>query len=207
MRRLVWCVLPAAAVLMTACPKEQRPATTTDKAASTPATAGVRPVVRLVTSMGSITIELDRERAPLTVANFLGYVKDGHYDGTIFHRVIDGFMIQGGGFTGDMQQKPTKAPVRNEATNGLSNVPGTIAMARTNVVDSATSQFFINVADNSGMLDYKGPEKYGYAVFGRVTEGMDVVDAIRAVQTTSVGMHNDVPVTPVEIQKATIVVE
>ncbi len=177
------------------------------QSASVPAQAHPRPVVRLVTSMGTITLELDREHAPITVDNFLRYVKDGHYDGTIFHRVIDGFMIQGGGFTPDMKQKPTRPPIRNEAHNGLSNTRGTIAMARTNVVDSATSQFFINVVDNSAILDYKGPEQYGYAVFGRVIEGMEVVDAIKAVPTTTFGMHRDVPVTPVVIQSAVVVVE
>ena len=208
MSRLIWCVVPVAVALMAACPKEQLPAATTaDNAVPQPAVASAQPVVQLVTSMGTITIELDRERAPQTVANFLGYVQDGHYDNTIFHRVIDGFMIQGGGFTADMAQKPTKPPVRNEAKNGLSNVRGTIAMARTNVVDSATSQFFINVVDNSRMLDYQGPEKYGYAVFGRVSAGMDVVDAIRAVPTGSAGMHSDVPTTPVVIQKAAILTE
>lgn len=211
MRRLIRALIPAAAVLLTACPKEQRAAAPAPRPATEqppairPGEQPDQPVVQLITSMGSITIELDRAKAPVTVENFLGYVRDGFYDGTIFHRVIRDFMIQGGGFTADMSQKATKAPIKNEATNGLSNVRGTIAMARTNVVDSATSQFFINVVDNSASLDHQGPQRYGYAVFGRVIDGMDVVDAIRAVATGSVGMHNDVPTTPVVIQKAIVV--
>ncbi|MBN1423356.1 peptidyl-prolyl cis-trans isomerase [Candidatus Fermentibacteria bacterium] len=193
-------------VLVTACPKDQPPATA-DRPAPEPLAAGVsRPVVTLATTMGVITIELDRQKAPLCVENFLSYVASGHYDGTVFHRVIRDFMIQGGGFTSDMSQKPTRPPIRNEATNGLSNVRGTLAMARTNVVDSATSQFFINVVDNPN-LDYQGPDQYGYAVFGRVKDGMDVVDAIRAVPTHGVGGHRDVPVTPVVIEKATVVAQ
>lgn len=154
------------------------------------------------TNMGSISLELDEAKAPITVANFLAYAKDGHYDGTIFHRVIDGFMIQGGGFTRSMDQKPTKAPIRNEASNGLSNKRGTIAMARTMVVDSATSQFFINLVDNE-FLDFRGPDPrtYGYAVFGKVTDGMDVVDKIAKVKTANSGMHQNVPEEPVTIKK------
>ena len=138
------------------------------------------------TSMGSITVELDDEKAPVTVKNFLDYAASGHYDGTIFHRVIDGFMIQGGGFTKAMDQKPTKAPIKNEASNGLTNKRGTIAMARTMVVDSATSQFFINLVDNA-FLNFRAPtpQYYGYAVFGKVTEGMDVVDRIAKTTTDS----------------------
>ena len=141
------------------------------------------PVVLMQTSKGDITIELDTEKAPLTVANFLGYVNEGFYDGTIFHRVIENFMIQGGGMTAGMEQKKTKAPVKNEADNGLKNSRGTIAMARTQVVDSATAQFFINVVDND-FLDHqaKTPSGYGYAVFGRVIDGMDAVDAIRVIE-------------------------
>lgn len=156
----------------------------------------------LETSMGSITLELNEEKAPLTVANFIAYAKAGHYDGTIFHRVIDGFMIQGGGFTKSMDQKPTKDPIKNEAANGLKNLRGTIAMARTMVVDSATSQFFINLVDN-GFLDYKGPmpQTFGYAVFGKVTDGMDVVDRIAKVKTGFSGMHQNVPEEPVIIKK------
>ena len=161
--------------------------------------------VSIETSMGTIALELDDGKAPVTVANFLAYAKAGHYDGTIFHRVIDGFMIQGGGFTREMSQKPTNAPIKNEASNGLSNKRGSIAMARTMVVDSATSQFFINLVDN-GFLDYKGPDPrtYGYAVFGKVTEGMDVVDKVAKVATGSFGPHQNVPTEPVVIKKVTI---
>ena len=157
------------------------------------------------TSMGSITLELDDAKAPVTVANFLAYAKDGHYDGTIFHRVIPNFMIQGGGFTKEMDQKKTNDPIKNEADNGLKNLRGTIAMARTMVVDSATSQFFINLVDN-GFLDFRGPHPsmYGYAVFGKVTSGMDVVDKIAAVRTGNHGMHQNVPVEPVTIKKVTV---
>ena len=155
--------------------------------------------------MGTITLELDEAKAPATVANFAQYAKDGHYDGTIFHRVIDGFMIQGGGFTRDMNQKPTRAPIRNEAMNGLKNARGTIAMARTMVVDSATSQFFINLVDND-FLDFTSPtpQGFGYAVFGAVTDGMDVVDAIAKVKTGYSGPHQNVPEEPVVIRRVTI---
>jgi cyclophilin family peptidyl-prolyl cis-trans isomerase len=154
------------------------------------------------TSMGSITLELDDAKAPVTVANFLDYAKGGHYDGTIFHRVIDGFMIQGGGFTKAMDQKPTKTPIKNEAANGLLNKRGTIAMARTMVVDSATSQFFINLVDND-FLNFSAPtpQFFGYAVFGKVTDGMDVVDKIAKVKTGNSGMHQNVPEEPVLIKK------
>ncbi len=154
------------------------------------------------TSMGSITLELDDAKAPVTVANFLDYAKAGHYDGTIFHRVIDGFMIQGGGFTKAMDQKPTKAPIKNEAANGLLNKRGTIAMARTMVVDSATSQFFINLVDND-FLNFRAPtpQFFGYAVFGKVTDGMEVVDKIAKVKTGNSGMHQNVPEEPVVIKK------
>ena len=160
------------------------------------------------TSMGTITLELDDAKAPVTVKNFIDYAKSGHYDGTIFHRVIDGFMIQGGGFTRSMDQKPTKAPIKNEAANGLSNKRGTIAMARTMIVDSATSQFFINLVDN-GFLDYKGPDPrtYGYAVFGKVTDGMDVVDKIAKVKTGFAGPHQNVPEEPILIKKVLISAE
>ncbi|MDX1594574.1 MAG: peptidylprolyl isomerase [Gammaproteobacteria bacterium] len=163
------------------------------------------PTVVMNTSHGDIRIELDRENAPVTVENFLGYVRDGFYDGTIFHRVIDGFMIQGGGFTPDMQQKPTGAPIENEAANGLRNERGTIAMARTQVVNSATAQFFINLVDND-FLNHRdsSPMGYGYAVFGRVVDGMDVVDAIRKVPTGNVAGHGDVPTTPVVIERVTV---
>ena len=163
------------------------------------------PVVRMETSLGDITLELDAAKAPETVANFLAYVQDGYYEGTVFHRVIDGFMIQGGGMTSDLTQKKTRSPIKNEADNGLKNLRGTIAMARTQVVDSATSQFFINVADNP-FLDHQGknPMGYGYAVFGRVTEGMETVDAIRKVPTGNKGGHQDVPKEPVTINKVTV---
>ena len=157
------------------------------------------------TSMGTITVTLDAEKAPETVANFVEYAREGFYDGTIFHRIIDGFMIQGGGFTKEMNQKETRAPIRNEAMNGLKNVRGTIAMARTMVVDSATSQFFINLVDN-GFLDFTSPtpQGFGYAVFGAVIDGLDVVDAIAKVKTGFAGPHQNVPETPVVIRKVTI---
>ncbi len=156
--------------------------------------------VTIKTSMGDIKLELFDKEAPATVANFLSYIDDGHYQNTIFHRIIDGFMIQGGGFDTDFNQKPTKAPVKNEAMNQISNEVGTIAMARTQIVDSATSQFFINVANN-GFLDFKAPtpQHFGYCVFGKVTEGMEVVDKIRQVKTGRRGMHQDVPVKNVVI--------
>jgi peptidyl-prolyl cis-trans isomerase A (cyclophilin A) len=158
--------------------------------------------VKLSTSLGDIVLELNAEKAPKTVENFLQYVKDGHYDGLVFHRVISSFMIQGGGFSADMQQKATRAPIALEATNGLKNERGTIAMARTNNPNSATSQFFINVVDNA-MLNATGPDN-GYAVFGKVTAGMDVVDKIRAVPTGARGPFRDVPTTPVTILKASL---
>jgi peptidyl-prolyl cis-trans isomerase A (cyclophilin A) len=163
------------------------------------------PRVLLATSLGDITIQLDGEKAPKTVANFLDYVKSGHYDGTVFHRVIGGFMIQGGGFTPDMVQKPTRAPIALESRNGLKNERGTVAMARTSVPDSATSQFFINVVDNAMLDQANARDGQGYAVFGRVVAGMDVVDRIRAVETTSAGGHQNVPAKPVLIRSATIV--
>ena len=164
------------------------------------------PVVLLQTSMGDITLELDAEKAPQTVENFLSYVREGFYDGTLFHRVIDGFMIQGGGMTADMAPKKTRPPIKNEADNGLKNEVGSIAMARTQVVDSATSQFFINTADNA-FLNHQGktPAGYGYAVFGRVTSGMETVQAIAKAPTGSAGMHQDVPSQPVSIDKASVV--
>ena len=160
-------------------------------------------MVILHTNHGDITIELDAEHAPVTVANFLDYVKAGHFDNTLFHRVIDGFMIQGGGFEPGMKQKPTRGPVANEAGNGLKNAKYTVAMARTSDPHSATAQFFINVGDNA-FLDYKGPspQGWGYCVFGKVVEGTDVVDRIRAVQTGTTGFHQDVPRDDVVITKA-----
>ncbi len=164
------------------------------------------PTVVMETSLGNITIELFRDQAPITVENFLQYANDGFYAGTVFHRVIQQFMIQGGGMTADLQPKPTRDPIRNEATNGLSNERGTISMARTNIVDSATAQFFINTVNNARSLDNTGTDarSYGYAVFGRVTDGMDVVDRIAAVPTGSRGPHQDVPVEPVAITGVTV---
>ena len=160
--------------------------------------------VRLSTNQGDIVLQLDAAKAPKTVANFLEYVKAGHYGGTIFHRVIDGFMIQGGGMTPDMKEKPTRAPIPLESRNGLSNTRGTVAMARTSVPDSATAQFFINVKDNAFLDAARSPDGNGYAVFGKVIEGMDVVDKIRKVPTTTKPPHGDVPVQAVVINKATI---
>jgi peptidyl-prolyl cis-trans isomerase B (cyclophilin B) len=160
--------------------------------------------VLLTTNHGNITIELDAEKAPKTVENFLAYVNSGHYNGTIFHRVIDGFMIQGGGFEPGMKQKPTNEQIENEAKNGLKNEPYTLAMARTSAPHSASSQFFINVKNNS-FLDYPGQDGWGYCVFAKVTEGKDVVDKIRAVKTTRTGGHADVPVDDVIIEKAEVI--
>jgi len=163
------------------------------------------PRVRLETNLGAIVLELDAQKAPKTVENFLAYVRDGFYDGTTFHRVIKGFMIQGGGLTADMQKKPVKAPVKNEADNGLKNKRGTIAMARTGDPNSATAQFFINTVDNAP-LDHKEKSLpgWGYCVFGKVVEGMDVVDAIEGVKTGSKTGRRNVPTTPVVIKQATV---
>ena len=163
----------------------------------------VNPSVIIETSLGNITVELSQDKAPKTVANFLEYVKTGYFKGTIFHRVIKGFMVQGGGLTADMKGKPTQSPVENEATNGLKNTRGTIAMARTAEIHSATSQFFINTVDNS-FLDHrsKSPDKFGYCVFGKVTSGMDVVDKIEAAQTETKGMYQNVPTKPILITDA-----
>ena len=160
-------------------------------------------MVNLHTNFGVITLELDAERAPESVANFLEYVRSGHFNNTVFHRVIDGFMIQGGGFEPGMKQKSTKAAIKNEADNGLKNEPYTIAMARTSDPNSATAQFFINVSDNT-FLNHTAPTQqgWGYAVFGRVTEGKDVIDRIRKVKTGARGMHQDVPVDDVIIERA-----
>jgi peptidyl-prolyl cis-trans isomerase B (cyclophilin B) len=163
-------------------------------------------VVKLTTNFGEITLELDADKAPITVANFLKYVEDGFYDGLIFHRVINNFMIQGGGFDVDMKQKSTLDTIKIEADNGLSNDKYTIAMARTSIPDSATSQFFINVNDND-FLNHTAPTAngWGYCVFGKVTEGTDVVDKIKDVETGSRGGHQDVPVEPVIIEKAIVI--
>ena len=160
--------------------------------------------VILTTNLGAIKIELDAEKAPKTVANFIAYVESGHYAGTIFHRVIDGFMIQGGGFEPGMKQKETQAPIENEANNGLKNQRYSIAMARTGAPHSASAQFFINTANNS-FLDYPGQDGWGYCVFGTVTEGTDVVDKIKNVKTSRSGMFQDVPVEDVIIEKAEVV--
>jgi peptidyl-prolyl cis-trans isomerase A (cyclophilin A) len=160
--------------------------------------------VRLSTSMGDIVVQLDAEKAPKTVDNFVQYVKAGHYSGTVFHRVIDGFMIQGGGMTPDLNEKPTRPPIPLESRSGLKNSRGTIAMARTSVPDSATAQFFINLADNAFLDAANARDGHGYAVFGRVVEGMDVVDKIRGVPTASKGPHQNVPVQPVLIKQATL---
>jgi len=157
-------------------------------------------MITLETTMGSVTIEMFEDDAPETVANFLIYVDDGHYDGTIFHRVIPGFVIQGGGFTSEMRQKSTREPIKNEADNGLKNLRGTLSMARTSDINSATSQFFVNLVDNA-VLDH-GSRDFGYAVFGRVVEGMDVIDKIAAVKTGAHGPHRDVPKEPVVVTAA-----
>ena len=163
-------------------------------------------MVKLTTNFGDITLELNAEKAPITVANFLQYVESGYYDGVIFHRVIDGFMVQGGGFDANMKQKKAKGEIKNEADNGLGNDDYTVAMARTSVPDSASSQFFINVGDND-FLNHTAPTSsgWGYCVFGKVVEGMDIVDKIKAVKTTSKSGHRDVPVEPVIIEKASVI--
>ncbi|MCL2022341.1 MAG: peptidylprolyl isomerase [Betaproteobacteria bacterium] len=168
--------------------------------------AFAEPVVALETSQGQIVLELDSAKAPESVANFLEYVRSGFYNGTIFHRVIPGFMVQGGGFTPDMAQKATRSPIQNEAANGLKNLRGSIAMARTQDPHSATAQFFINVVDNAN-LDNPSFDGWGYAVFGKVTKGMEIVDKIVAVPTRNHGMHQNVPAEPIVIQSATIVSE
>lgn len=171
-----------------------------------PLAAAGNPTAVIHTSKGEIQLELFADVAPASVENFIAYARSGFYDGTIFHRVISHFMIQGGGFTADMAKKPTREPIANEAANGLSNKRGTVAMARTNQPHSATSQFFINVQDNMN-LDYSGETSsgsWGYAVFGRVTSGMEVVDEIRFVQTTTLGQYSDVPVEPVVIERVVI---
>jgi cyclophilin family peptidyl-prolyl cis-trans isomerase len=170
-----------------------------------PVPAPARPVVTIETSLGSFTVELFADQAPDSVANFLQYAREGFYDGTIFHRVVSGYVVQGGGFLPDLTEKGTRPPIRNEATNGLSNRRGTVAMARTARVRSATSQFFVNLVDNP-KLDHHGyaPDDFGYAVFGRVTTGMDVVDKIGAVPTTVRGDMENVPVTPVLIRHVTV---
>jgi len=199
-----WTVALLALVLVTlTAPASWVPDTVGQEGASPAESA--HPRVTLETSKGAIVIELMPDKAPATVENFLGYVESGHYDGTIFHRVIPDFMIQGGGFTADLQQKPTRDPIRNEADNGLKNLRGTLAMARTSDPHSATSQFFINVVDNH-YLDHtaKTARGWGYTVFAEVVDGMDVVDAIAKVPTTRRGGMSDVPQEPVVIEKATV---
>ena len=164
------------------------------------------PQVEMKTNQGTIVLELDAAKAPVTVANFVQYVKEGFYNGTIFHRVIDGFMIQGGGFEPGMKEKSTHSPIQNEAKNGLKNATGTIAMARTNNPNSATAQFFINLVDNR-MLDYPNPDGAGYAVFGKVTQGMEVVQKIAKVRTGNAGFHQNVPATPIVIESVTLLPE
>lgn len=162
-------------------------------------------MIKLTTNHGAITLELDAEKAPKTVANFITYVEAGHYDGTIFHRVIDGFMIQGGGFLPGMEQKPTQAPIENEAQNGLKNERGTIAMARTSDPHSASAQFFINVADNDFLDNGKCQDGWGYCVFGRVVDGLDVMDKIKDVKVRNSGFHQNVPAEDVVIERAEVV--
>jgi peptidyl-prolyl cis-trans isomerase B (cyclophilin B) len=161
-------------------------------------------MIKFTTTHGDILIELDADKAPLTCANFIQYVQDGHYDGTIFHRVINNFMIQGGGFMPDMTEKPTRDSIQNEANNGLKNVSGALAMARTNQPHSASAQFFINVSDNA-FLDYPGQDGWGYAVFGKVVEGMDVINAIKGVATGNKAGHADVPIEPIVVTKAEVI--
>jgi len=171
-----------------------------------PAALAANPKVEIKTSLGTVVIDLYPENAPQTVENFLQYVKDGFYDGTVFHRVIPGFMVQGGGFTRNLQQKPTRPAIRNEAGNGLRNAVGTVAMARTKDPHSATAQFFVNVADND-FLDFKSPDEngYGYTVFGRVSAGMDVVQKMLQVPTATVGPHQNVPRTPIVIESTRLI--
>ncbi|MCK4121477.1 peptidyl-prolyl cis-trans isomerase [Ralstonia pseudosolanacearum] len=173
-------------------------------AVSVSAAAAPAPRVQFKTSMGDFTVEVYPDKAPKTVANFLQYVKDGFYKGTIFHRVMDGFMIQGGGFTPDMKQKDTRAPVEIESKNGLKNDKYTIAMARTMDPNSATAQFYVNVVNND-MLNYPGQDGYGYTVFGKVVEGTATIDKIKGMETTSKLPHQNVPVTPIVIESATLV--
>ncbi len=193
--------LPAAPAPSPQPPKPGTPATT-QTTAKEPSVSN--PQVVFHTSKGDIVIELESAKAPKTVENFLAYTRSGHFDGTVFHRVMPGFVIQGGGFTADMKQKPTKAGIENEAKNGLKNVRGSLSMARTPDPNSATSQFFVNLVDNKGLDPSPDRDPWGYAVFGRVVEGMDVVDAIAKVPTGNRGPHQNVPVDPIVITKAEI---
>ena len=199
-------LLPALlAVSVSACAAQKEPKAETAPAAQPTTTSSSMPRVTLSTNMGDIVVELNPAKAPLSSANFIEYVQSGQYNGTIFHRVIDNFMIQGGGFDQNMQQKPTRAPIQNEANNGLKNTRGTIAMARTGDPHSASSQFFINVKDNA-FLDHTSPtpQGWGYTVFGKVVEGMDVVDKIKVVQTGNMGGHQNVPTQPIVINQAVL---
>lgn len=201
MKRMTWCLILGLAAAMAAPAQGEAEAGTPDMPAPEETQqAEETDMVVIKTSLGDIKVKLAADKAPLTVANFLSYAEAGHYNGTIFHRVIDGFMIQGGGFDANLRQKPTKAPIKNEAANGLANKRGTLAMARTMVVDSATSQFFINVKDNA-FLDFQAPtpQGFGYCVFGEVVEGMDVVDRIKGVRTGMKAGMSDVPLETVEI--------
>jgi cyclophilin family peptidyl-prolyl cis-trans isomerase len=193
-RRMLLATLVIASALPFAALAQAQPAGCTAKGNATMK-------VKLTTSMGAIVIQLDKDKAPISTENFVKYVEAGHYNATIFHRVIEGFMIQGGGFTKDMRQKPVNAPIKNESTNGLKNENYTVAMARTNVRDSATSQFFINVKDND-FLNFSGDANPGYAVFGKVVEGKEVVDKMKKVATGNAGGHQNVPVEAVVIEKA-----
>lgn len=197
MKQLWWALISSLVLGLTACD---------GGSGEQPLPPSNNPRVLISTSLGDMVVELQPQEAPKTVANFLQYVEDGFYDGTIFHRIIDGFMVQGGGLTPDMVKKPTRAPIVNEADNGLRNIPGTIAMARTTDPHSATSQFFINVAVNSD-LDFreKTPRAWGYAVFGRVIKGMDVLQAIKGVPTGTEAGRSDVPLEPVIIHSITLI--
>jgi len=203
LRRIAIASLFAAAALPLAAMSQSQPKTSPSQPKSCTAKGNAPMKVKLTTSMGPIVIELNREKAPVSVDNFVKYVESGHYNGTIFHRVIDGFMVQGGGFSKDMAQKPTNPPIKNEASNGLKNENYTVAMARTGVRDSATAQFFINVKDNE-FLNYTGesPQAWGYAVFGKVVEGKETVDKIKKVPTATSGGNQNVPTQPVMIEKA-----
>lgn len=200
-----WLWMAAAVAIAAGCSQAPRRAVADKPAEAAPVAEKLPAVAVIRTGFGEVEIDLFGDRAPATVKNFAEYAKRGHFDGTIFHRVMDGFMIQGGGFTPDMREKPTRAPIPNEATNRLGNLRGTVAMARTPDPHSASSQFFINVVDNA-MLDHRAPtvDGFGYCVFGRVSRGMDVVDRIKAVPTTSLGGHENVPVQPVLIEKVEI---
>jgi cyclophilin family peptidyl-prolyl cis-trans isomerase len=205
MKPMIKCLAVIALGLAWASPSFSQEAKPATEPKPEPAAATKSVKITFETTKGTIELELDPVKAPISTANFVNYVKKGHYEGTIFHRVIPGFMIQGGGFTADMHQKSVDAPIKNEATNGLKNLRGAICMARTSVVDSATSQFFINVKDND-FLNFTSPDPrgYGYAVFGKVTKGLDVIDAIVSVPTTSKNGHGDVPVDAISITSAKI---